>query len=964
MAESSDEEDFVSYGTALEPLDEDEVRRKPVSLEDQVVKDKEGRRRFHGAFTGGFSAGYFNTVGTKEGWTPSTFVSSRGQRAQQSRQNAEDFMDEDDLGDFGIAPRKIVTSKDFSNEDKTRKRQMAYVQHHAIPGEPPLPDLIVPSQESIGVQLLKKMGWKEGQGVGPKARRNIRAKANQSMPGVKQYGCAPPPAQGSDDSDEAGLDSFARDFLFAPKDNQEFSFRAKDDYHGIGYQGLDPSRAILGGGHVNLFGEDKQSYSRSGKKGFKGEAFGIGAFEDADDDVYSSDHMSRYDRVLGGEEPGDGKYGWTAPKHQQRGSESTVEGFKLSDEAKKANKVFPPPSLPRNFRPFHSFEPSSSPQPPGSDNFKSNRFTLSAKQRAEMLGEEQLPGQSSVFDMISKEDKNKLKEAQSQQRKPSSTSAVPPTRAAPPPPPPAGIPTASDPKFQWGSGTGFQPFAKDPEKQRRYEAFLNRSKGSKADSHTDIPVGSMTEWERHRETEEFTRAANLYRPLSGLMATRFVTAKNTDEDTVDVAAEEGGDKNDQTKAAEMKMFGKLTRDSFEWYPDKLLCKRFNIPDPYPGSTIVGLPKVKKDTFSVFNFLTISNPAEPLPPTPEMLAIMPASSHETTASSVEGHPPVSPDASKKKKSSSRWDQKIKLLSGAEKMVEGNAGAAASKTTTGDADTEDRPPIDLFKAIFQSSSSSSSSSEDDEEDGKDDDKLVAEDRLQHPEAATMIVQQSERTISDTVLPDVDKTPVGVQQSTKDTFNIRTDEQRPPQNDNIIGSASPMDEQSTAYMTHGVSENKADETSEDEYGPRLPPPADASKRNMSSKTDNTKLRSRDHRTSAYEESYIEKYVGSQSDRHRTQERTSDRYGSTSRSRGRHGDRSLSSEDGKDRHRKERHKEKHSSKDRQSSKDKHRHKHKKEKKTKKKKKKEAHHKSRHKERKKQPSSGSSDYDASDDTD
>lgn len=31
------------------------------------VRDEKGRRRFHGAFTGGFSAGYFNTVGSKEG---------------------------------------------------------------------------------------------------------------------------------------------------------------------------------------------------------------------------------------------------------------------------------------------------------------------------------------------------------------------------------------------------------------------------------------------------------------------------------------------------------------------------------------------------------------------------------------------------------------------------------------------------------------------------------------------------------------------------------------------------------------------------------------------------------------------------------------------------------------------------------------------------------------------------------
>ena len=36
-----------------------------------TVTDARGRRRFHGAFTGGFSAGYFNTVGSKEGWKPS-----------------------------------------------------------------------------------------------------------------------------------------------------------------------------------------------------------------------------------------------------------------------------------------------------------------------------------------------------------------------------------------------------------------------------------------------------------------------------------------------------------------------------------------------------------------------------------------------------------------------------------------------------------------------------------------------------------------------------------------------------------------------------------------------------------------------------------------------------------------------------------------------------------------------------
>lgn len=90
---------------------------------------------------------------------------------------------------------------------------------------------------------------------------------------------------------------------------------------------------------------------------------------------------------------------------------------------------------------------------------------------------------------------------------------------------------------------------------------------------------------------------------------------------------------DKQAAVKMKIFGKLTRETFEWHPDKLLCKRFNVPNPYPGyapdqtqlsrqgflsypcelnsdwscrSSVVGLPKVRRDKFSVFNFLTMES----------------------------------------------------------------------------------------------------------------------------------------------------------------------------------------------------------------------------------------------------------------------------------------------------------------------------------------------------------------------
>ena len=30
------------------------------------------------------------------------------------------------------------------------------------------------------------------------------------------------------------------------------------------------------------------------------------------------------------------------------------------------------------------------------------------------------------------------------------------------------------------------------------------------------------------------------------------------------------------------MFGKLTRSEYEWHPHRVLCRRFNLPDPFPA----------------------------------------------------------------------------------------------------------------------------------------------------------------------------------------------------------------------------------------------------------------------------------------------------------------------------------------------------------------------------------------------
>lgn len=60
----SDDEDYVIFGSKFtNPSTQGKIKH----VQDEIVTDEQGRRRFHGAFTGGFSAGYYNSVGSKEG---------------------------------------------------------------------------------------------------------------------------------------------------------------------------------------------------------------------------------------------------------------------------------------------------------------------------------------------------------------------------------------------------------------------------------------------------------------------------------------------------------------------------------------------------------------------------------------------------------------------------------------------------------------------------------------------------------------------------------------------------------------------------------------------------------------------------------------------------------------------------------------------------------------------------------
>ncbi|KAJ7315466.1 G patch domain-containing protein 1 [Desmophyllum pertusum] len=672
---ASDDEDFASFGTPFEPVEDDAPRKKAVPIHEQVVTDTEGRRRFHGAFTGGFSAGYFNSVGTKEGWQPATFVSSRSQKLEQRSQRPEDFMDDEDMGEFGIAPKRITTKEEFlsqGSELQNRRKRVVTSEgsEGIIPGGPLLQDLVVPVKMSVGVELLKKMGWKEGQGVGPRERRTKKKLAMMMMKRI----------------------FFAVGLLFAPKDVDVFTFTVKDDKHGLGYRGLDPSTALFG--QDNWHGVDPIS-SRVGRKGISGEAFGIGAFEEADDNIYAV-----YRPCL------------TRTQNSEliKLLDSMAGQALLKKMPEKTHQDCPKQHF--NFNCTHKFDDSKLEQK-STEDAPQKRKILTATDRGEMLGEEPLS-------CASKDKKRVQSVSKDVAAKPSSAMPSAPTSSSA-----RDLVQKSWSSTHWAGHSSFKPFAKDSAKQARYEEFFEKqTRGA------GISNSSMKEWEREREMEEFAHSASLYRPMNSTMSARFTTAKNLDDHRTvyeDVPAQESSDTSDQTQAATMKMFGKLTRDNFEWHPVNTLCKRFNIPNPYPGSHLVGVPKVRRPKFTLGDFIvpqestraityenssTSSNDDN----TPGKLG--------TTSKSV-GVTDGQPTPSESKSASSDLSTKT--------FVAPSIAASVSKLdiqpneyeqdTTKEAQNEEvnsvqkRPGMDLFKAIFADSSSDESETSDEDGVGKD-------------------------------------------------------------------------------------------------------------------------------------------------------------------------------------------------------------------------------------------------------
>ncbi|KAJ7580229.1 hypothetical protein C8J56DRAFT_962576 [Mycena floridula] len=584
-------ESFCQIGTPLPPLEKSRDTGEFVPLWKQDVRDEKGRRRLHGAFTGGFSAGYFNTVGSKEGWAPTAFVSSRGDRAKKKAARPEDFMDEEDLQELKDSRSLVETTDEM---DLTGGRQPDNDEEDPDSIVSALEASMLPApKDSAGARILKKMGWRIGQGIGP--RVTLRQRKLQDLQASTGH-TRPLDAITIPDEDEE-----ANKHTYAPRDTAVLVVERKSNYHGIGYSpgmGLNESLGVRGG------------KGPSGPNLASG--FGLGALNDADEDdldVYDSSFGNKghiktaYD--IGTEEDDRITMGSGSRKQGEMNSRPTptdlfhdgtpvLAGFVLSENPVVEDRWFPLPDIPKDWTPNPHRIWNNSPgkenidakQPVSHEKWKS---TISADQRGSLLGETPLPAAPrSVFEFMSQKDRERIKNI-----------AANPSTGPAAPPPPASITIARiEPHVASAALRGFQPFTSEPAKQARYLAYLHSQADPTSAPDVELkPLPSQSIEEFNKELQDYSKSALIFKPISGAMAGRFTSAAivehgskvheglHTPSANDEPAAVEEKKVEEEISprahAAKMGMFGPLTREIQPWIPDRLLCKRFGVKDPNP-----------------------------------------------------------------------------------------------------------------------------------------------------------------------------------------------------------------------------------------------------------------------------------------------------------------------------------------------------------------------------------------------
>ncbi|KAJ9118205.1 hypothetical protein QFC22_004111 [Naganishia vaughanmartiniae] len=570
-------------------------------------------------------AGYYNSVGSKEGWAPAAFKSSRQNRAGNSgrQQTAEDFMDEEDLADLRDS-RKLENTETFKSDGFTSTAD-ELGRSESIGSA--LTSLIQPASSSVGQKLLMKMGWRPGQGIGPRVSARKR-----KIQEAKILGRRTGPKAG-----DVVVDEEEQKHLFAPRDSKLMVFEQKAGKEGLGFVKGQGMRPIA----------DRSSAQADKPNLSAGFGLGIDEADEDDMDIYNSDSIQpRHDLrmaydladqdddivLLGSGSVGvdrsqrrkplasedDGRT-FKKPRQAEERRDGNVwndgkpvlPGFMIDPKATTQDKWFDFPSIPDDWRPrparvWHrgsKWDQKEVVQPSVQNVTAEKRSQLTADQRGDILGEEQLQtAQKSIFDYMSAKSKERLAQATNTHQSTGVSLTVEDEGEA-------GrqgvvVPPLS-PRTASAALKGFVPFADDPAKQERYKSYLVSQTLNTADPNPRLLPGRPVN-EVNKELSDFSKSASMFKPMSFAMANRFTSSTMSVADLVqpkpglhipdpdkldewkDTSKTESEVKEVLTprqEAARAGMYGKMTRTEDKWAPNKLLCKRFGVADPYPD----GLP---------------------------------------------------------------------------------------------------------------------------------------------------------------------------------------------------------------------------------------------------------------------------------------------------------------------------------------------------------------------------------------
>ena len=143
-------------GTPFE-IKNDEIHNKRIAKLDrkeneEFALNEKGQRRFHGAFTGGFHAGYNNTVGSQAGFKPAQYDPKK-------KYTVFDIMDEEDLGDH-VNGQTIQTKDEYGHFADANTMAAQQLGQSVFGGVIP-DELVIAPKSTIGYKLLRQLGWNE-----------------------------------------------------------------------------------------------------------------------------------------------------------------------------------------------------------------------------------------------------------------------------------------------------------------------------------------------------------------------------------------------------------------------------------------------------------------------------------------------------------------------------------------------------------------------------------------------------------------------------------------------------------------------------------------------------------------------------------------------------------------------------------------------------------------------------------